>query len=125
MKKRHLNILIPQWQGGGQNLSTYQGAMELKNNYLNGLRLEEVEVSTGNVSEMKNNIIGYDEIFKQLEDAKLQITKNQPETIFTIGGGCDAEIASISHLNDITKSDLTMVYFDARGDIIYQINYQV
>lgn len=117
MRKSHLNILIPQWQGGGQDLSTYHGGYELKDNYLQGFALAEIEVSVDNVSEVKNNILGYDEIFKQLVYAKLQITKENPETVFTIGGGCDSDVASISHLNEIAKGDMTLLYFDAHGDL--------
>ena len=117
MKKSHLNIVIPQWQGGGQDLSTYRGGLEIQNNYLLGLELAEVEISCENVSEVKNNIVGYDEIVQQLVDAKMQITKNNAKTIFTIGGGCDADIASISHLNGITGGNMTLLYFDAHGDL--------
>lgn len=117
MEKSHLNILIPQWQGGGQDLSTYKGGQELKSNYLQGLKLAEVKVSTANVSEVKSNIVGYDEISKQLADAKLEIIKNNPDTIFTIGGGCDSDLASISYLNEKSKDDMVLLYFDAHGDL--------
>ena len=117
MKKSHLNFYFPQWQGGGQDLSTYKGGQELRLNYLQKLDLAEVEVSTKNVSKAKNGIIGYDEIFAQLSQANLLITDKNPSTIFTVGGGCDADIISISHLNKVTEGDMTLLYFDAHGDI--------
>jgi arginase len=113
----HLNILIPQWQGGGQDLSTYLGGYEIKKNYLQESKLSEVQVSIGSVSDVKNNMVGYDEIFKQLIYAKLEITKHTPKTIFTIGGGCDSDVAAISHLNETVNGDVTLLYFDAHGDL--------
>lgn len=117
MKKTHLNLLVPQWQGGGQDLSTYKGGQELKNYYIQGVNLTEVDVSTKSISEVKNHILGYNEILKQLVHAKLQITKCQPETIFTVGGGCDADLLSISYLTSIAKGNMTLLYFDAHGDL--------
>ena len=117
MKKNHLNFYFPQWQGGGQDLSTYEGGQELRLNYLQKLDLAEVKVSTENISQVKNDIFGYDEIFAQLSQANALITDKNPQTIFTVGGGCDADIISISHLNKITAGDMALLYFDAHGDI--------
>lgn len=117
MKKSHLNLLIPQWQGGGQDLSTYEGGQELKDNYLKGVELTEIEVGTENVSAAKNHIVAYDELLKQLTLAKTQIADVYPDTIFTIGGGCDSDIVSISYLNSAAGGDMTLLYFDAHGDL--------
>ncbi len=115
--KRHLNLFYPQWQGGGQDRSTYEGALELKKIYCKETTFSEVEVSTEDVSKSKNNIIGYAEIFKQLVQSKALIIQEQPETVFTIGGGCDADVASISYLNEKMKGEMTVLWFDAHGDI--------
>ena len=32
--KDKLTLIIPQWQGGGQDFSTYHGAYALKDNYI-------------------------------------------------------------------------------------------
>lgn len=115
--KKHLNLFFPQWQGGGQDKSTYDGALELKKLYLKETKFLEVEVSTEDVSTSINNIVGYAEIFKQLVQSKTLITQEQPETICTVGGGCDADIASISFLNNKTKGNMAVLWFDAHGDI--------
>jgi len=117
MEKPHLNILIPQWQGSGQDLSPYKGGLEIKSHYLSGLDLAEVEIGTENLSEVKNNIAGYDELLKQLLLTKTKIADSDPHTIFTIGGGCDSDIVSISYLNCIAAGDMTLLYFDAHGDL--------
>lgn len=33
MKNNKLTVVIPQWQGGGQDLCTYVGAYAMKENY--------------------------------------------------------------------------------------------
>lgn len=114
---QHLNIFFPQWQGGGPDISTYVGGLELKKNYFKEAMLLEVEVSTGDIGKVENNIVGYEEIFRQLTQSKALIMQEKPETIFTIGGGCDADIASIAYLNEKMKSDMTVLWFDAHGDI--------
>lgn len=117
MKKEHLNILIPQWQGGGQDLSTYNGAKELKKYYLKEVKVSEVEISTSQVSGIKNNILGYDDIYTQLLSSKRKIEEKRPNSIFTLGGGCDADMASIAHLNMHYDGKMTLLYFDAHGDL--------
>jgi arginase len=117
MKNKHLNLIFPQWQGGGRDLETYDGAMELKSNYLEGTEFCEVEVSRSPMSKTKNNIIDYDRLLVQLKEARMVIDREQPDTIFTIGGGCDADIPSVTYMNAKTESDMTLVYFDAHGDI--------
>lgn len=115
--KKHMNLFFPQWQGGGQDLSTYEGALELKHNYCQGIQLAEVPVGTDAVSAARHNIVGYDEIFQQLVQAKALIRQTRPATIFTVGGGCDADVAPIAYLNDRLKGDLTVLWFDAHGDM--------
>ncbi|MCL1982754.1 MAG: agmatinase [Clostridiales bacterium] len=117
IKKTHLNLLVPQWQGGGQDLSTLAGAMRIKEKHLYGANLAEIEVSTSNLSKTRNGIRGYSELFEQLIRTKIQIIESRPATIFAIGGGCDADIMPVSYLNEITGGDMTLLYFDAHGDL--------
>ncbi|WP_207710486.1 arginase family protein [Aminipila butyrica] len=116
-EKKHLNLFIPQWQSGGQEMSTYEGGLEIINHYLPDCELSTVDVSTQPISQQKNNILGYDDIMNQLRQAKEQISQHQPKTIFTIGGGCDSDMASISYLNQLTQGDMTLLYFDSHGDL--------
>ncbi|HED24245.1 MAG TPA: arginase family protein, partial [Firmicutes bacterium] len=115
--KKQLNLFYPQWQGGGPDRSTYFGALELKLNYLKNLELTTVEVSLKNIKTVKNDIFGYDEIIAQMKTARAIIDDNQPDRIFTIGGGCDAGILPLSYLNHKLNGDLTVLWFDAHGDI--------
>lgn len=115
--KKHLNLLFPQWQGGGQDLSTYVGAQQLKSTYFPGEALSEVEVSTAELSEVKKEIRGYEEIHGQLKSAKSLLEAKNPDTIFTVGGGCDADMPSIAFLNEKHAGDMTVLYIDAHGDL--------
>lgn len=117
MKNKHLNLIFPQWQGGGKNLKTYDGAMELWRNYLEGTEVSLVDVSKAPVGIARNNIIDYDHILSQLKCARMLLDREQPDTIFTVGGGCDSDILSVSYLNNRLEGDMTLVYFDAHGDI--------
>ncbi|MFO8193027.1 MAG: arginase family protein [Bacillota bacterium] len=114
---RQLNLFYPQWQGGGQDRSTYFGALELKLNYLKGMELSEIEVSLHNAKEVKNDIFAYDEILVQMGKARVLLDEKKPDYIFTIGGGCDAGILPLSYLNKKLNGDLTVLWFDAHGDI--------
>jgi arginase len=115
--KKHLNIFFPQWQGGGQNKLTYEGAIEIKKNYLSKKTFSDVDVSLEDDYSIENDIIGYKSIIKQLEQCKNLIIQENPTTIFTVGGGCDIDIAPISYLNSKIKGDITVLWFDAHGDL--------
>lgn len=115
--KKHLNLVFPQWQGGGRDSATYDGTLELRDFYLKGQEIAEVPVSSAPIGERRNNIIGYDDILAQLREARKVIERNQPDTAFTIGAGCDADIMSISYMNAKTKGDMTLLWIDAHGDI--------
>ena len=114
---RKMNLFYPQWQGGGPDLSTYYGALELKRLYLGNHSLAEVAVSKEDVVEVKNNIYGYDEILRQMTAARRLIEAENPESILTVGGGCDAGILPLSYLNEILGGRLTVIWFDAHGDL--------
>jgi arginase len=117
MQQSHLNILFPQWQGGGPDLSTYEGAQELKDLYFRDIALSEVDVSAAPVNEIQNNIFGYTALLDQLSRAKAQIAAKQPTSVFTVGGGCDADFTPIAYLNEMTQGQITVLYFDAHGDL--------
>lgn len=117
MNKKHLNLIFPHWQGGGPDISTYYGTLELRGLYFDEIAYEEVAVSTEDISPVQDDILGYTEIYNQLNKAKALIEDHQPETIFTIGGSCDADVTSISYLNRTYNNDMTILYIDAHGDL--------
>lgn len=114
--KKHLNIFFPQWQGGGQDTSTYEGALAIKKQYLGQKAFSDIEVSLEDCS-IENNIFGYKPIVRQLERCKNLVMQEKPATIFTIGGGCDIDIVPVSYLNSKLKGDFTVLWLDAHGDL--------
>ena len=62
-----LTIVIPQWQGGGQDLCTYYGAFAYAENYLGGAADATVEISTADIGPVRNGILGYDDILESMK----------------------------------------------------------
>lgn len=114
---KKLTLLNPHWQGGA-DVKTAEGIDEIEKLYFKDKDYEKIEISKSEEDlEIKNNIIGYSIIKKQLEEALNKIEEIKPDKIFTIGGSCDADIPSLSYLNDIYKGNLSVLWFDAHGDI--------
>ena len=51
-----------------------------------------------------------EKVFQKLESG-------QPDKLFTVGGGCDADFTSIAYMNQKHNGNLKILYFDAHGDI--------
>ena len=117
MGTKHMNLFFPQWQGAGRSKELLKGALELQEKYINIYEFLVVDVSAEENSKVENNILGYEEITRQFEIAKLLIDKEKPSTIFTVGGGCDVEILPVSYLNYQLEGDLTLIWIDAHGDL--------
>lgn len=117
MSEKHLNLIFPQWQGGGQDLSTYYGAKEFHELYLNHVPVTEIAVRTEKEAGTANDIFGYDSIMNQMKQVHNLIKQEAPDTIFTVGGGCDANIPAVSYLNHKLNGDMTVLWFDSHGDL--------
>lgn len=117
MSAKHLNLLFPQWQGGGPDNSTYFGAAEFRSLYLPDLPFQEIAVDTHEVTETENLIFGYPTILRQLGAAHLRIRREAPDTVFTLGGSCDADVPAIAYLNHRLAGDLTVLWIDSHGDL--------
>lgn len=117
MNRKHLNLLVPQWQGSGPDYSIYHGAFVLRENYLKDVDMIQVPVADQPISPVKNDIMGYDEILAQLKAVNETLKSYKPDTVFTVGGGCDADLASMAYLNAAAKGDMALLYIDAHGDL--------
>lgn len=117
MNSKHVNLIYPQWQGGGQDLSTYCGAKEFSELYFEQVPIIEVPVSTEKVIGTVNGIFGYSQIVSQLQCAHDLIKQEAPDTIFTVGGGCDVNIPAVAYLNHKLEGDMTVLWFDSHGDL--------
>ena len=113
----HMNLVFPQWQGSWPDSSTYNGAQDLVARYLENTPYTQVKVSTDPHCEIEKNIYGYPVISRQLSEAKALIEQAQPDTLFTIGGGCDADVTSIAYMNRKLAGNLTVLWLDAHADL--------
>lgn len=112
-----LNFIIPQWQGGGQDLCTWYGAFALRDNYLKDPEAVTVNIGSEPLSPEKNHILGYDDILRDMDKVNAVLKEKNPSRIFTIGGGCDADTPSAAWLNRKYDGDMAVVYIDAHGDL--------
>lgn len=117
MNEKKLNIIIPQWQGGGQDYCTWYGAYALRDNYLKDEQAVTVDIPKNDISATKNNIRGYEDILACMDKVTAVLREKDPEKIFAMGGGCDADTPCSSYLNKKYGGDMAMVYIDAHGDL--------
>ncbi len=117
MHRKHLNLVFPQWQGSWPDRSTYEGAYDIIARYFTGRPCTVVPVAPEGEGLVENNIADYRAILLQLERAKSMIEQAAPDTLFSIGGGCDADVTSIAYLNRKLKGNLTLLWLDSHADL--------
>ena len=54
---------------------------------------------------------------RQMKTAYGYLKENPSARIFSIGGGCDADVPVISHLNKLYDGNLFVLWLDAHGDL--------
>ncbi len=115
MKKVYVNA---QWQGGS-DLATFDGANELIKMYLDGLHFAELPVSTDptEMAVKAKGIRGFDVLGRQMRSAYARLREDAPDQIFTLGGGCDADVPGIVYIMEKYRGDLTLIWLDAHGDL--------
>ncbi len=116
MEKKHLNVLFPQWQGNTEK-SPFFGAAEFKLLYLAGQQIAEVGVNDFEDLPLEAGITGRADILRQLRAAFSFVEQKRPETLFFVGGGCDAGVVPASYLNNVYNGDLAFIWFDAHADL--------
>lgn len=112
-----LTVFFPQWQGAGKTSELYDGALAIRDALLPEGGYEQIDVSLDTGLTAKHGIWAYDAILAQLKQSVERIAGCKPHRIFTIGGGCGVEIAPVSYLNRLYGGDLTVIWFDAHGDL--------
>jgi len=112
MKKVYINR---QWQGGADPV-TRDGAEEIANLYLAGQDYADLPVST-DMTAKKNGIRGFDALRSQMQSAYERLRADAPDRLFTLGGGCDADVPAIVYLSEKHRGNLTLIWLDAHGDL--------
>ena len=114
---KKLNLFYPQWQGSGPDPAVYHGGLELKNYFSPALNFAEIKVSLSPAAPVKNAIFAYADLLRQMQETASLLGELWPQTIFTLGGGCDAGIIPVAWLNAYYAGELTVIWFDAHGDL--------
>ncbi len=111
-------IVNAQWQGGADP-DTFYGAKELIELYLDGQEYAELPVSTDKKGSAvkKNGIKGFDVLRGQMQAAYEQLAEDALDKLFTLGGGCDADVPGIVYLSEKYRGELTVLWLDAHGDL--------
>lgn len=109
-------LINGQWQGGADRV-TLDGAKEIEDLYLMQENHVCVPVSSQTESlACAHDVIGYSAICTQTQTALALLRRKSANYVFTIGGGCDADVASILYANETYNGDLAVLWMDAHGD---------
>lgn len=122
-----LRLLMPQWQGGGNNPAYSLGARLLEWLAPKGSHPTiEVPIEPYHSTSIKkeNGIIEQSALLKQLEEATTIIHHHQPQKIVVFGGDCLVEQAPISYLNQIYDGNLGVLWMDAHPDVTTPKDFQ-
>jgi arginase len=111
----HLDLLLPEWQGYGESRSVYDGALALRDQLT--LSFATIDIPTDEELRVDNDILGYSSNLRVLRNVRDFIERRDPATIFLVGGTCASEIAPVSFLNRKYDRDVTVLWFDAHGDL--------
>ena len=112
-----MRIFCPQWQGSGDSNDLYFSAMEIYEMYLKDRGFISIDVSSQEKLGTNKNILGLDSIVENLGRIVDLLTREKPKRIFCVGGDCGVELGPVSYLNRIYHSDMSVVWFDAHGDL--------
>ena len=115
MKKVYINR---QWQGGADPV-TWEGAEEIADFYLAGQHYVDLPVSTdeAEMAVKKNGIRSFDVLRGQMRSAYERLRADAPDKLFTLGGGCDADVPAIVSLSEKYHGNLALIWLDAHGDL--------
>lgn len=105
-----------QWQGGG-NTETLEGAQAIERELLADVPHQTVPINTSEDLKVAGGIYGLSVIRRQTKAALEILRTYRPARVFTVGGGCDADVASVAYLNQKYRGDLIVVWMDAHGDV--------
>ncbi len=113
---RLLRLLFPEWQGYGETNTVRTGALQLA-----ALVPEPswmtIEVPEDEPLVVEDHILGLRANVRLLEQVAALLRQQAPERIFLLGGTCAAELGPVSYLNQRYAGNLTVLWFDAHGDL--------
>ncbi|MGI6591169.1 MAG: arginase family protein [Eggerthellaceae bacterium] len=109
-------LLNGQWQGGA-DLETFYGSRQLGTYLSSRHSIECMPIDLDASLEIEQGIYGGSILLRQICRTLQFLNTRMPERLIAVGGGCDADVASIAYLNRRLDGDLTVLWMDAHGDL--------
>lgn len=109
-------LINGQWQGGGK-IETCTASQKLKEYLEKNNTVECANVNRKMELKEESGIKGCRILYEQIRDTIQLLKEKAPKLLTTVGGGCDADTASIAYLNALYEGDLAVVWMDGHGDI--------
>lgn len=115
--EKEISLIFPQWQGYGLSTKLADGARLIASQLSSSYTCATVAVELREDLTIKNGILGYDSILRQLDYARSLLLEENPSRILTVGGDCGVEVAPISFLNHRYDQSITVIWLDAHADL--------
>ena len=110
-------LYFPQWQGGPNAGHVAVGGHYLYEQLRKTLKLEGFAVDFSQTHQPEHGIWHYPAITANLAQARQWLAACAPRTLFTLGGDCSIDVASISHLHGVHGAHFGVIWIDAHADI--------
>jgi arginase len=111
-----MNLYFPLWIDGGLGRELHAGARALRAYLEPSLDFEELPVDDVCPPALERGIVGYRSIVRHLARARTLLSSRNPARLFTIGGGCGIEVATVGYLLGVYPK-LKLLWLDAHGDV--------
>ncbi len=113
-----LRLLMPQWQGGGEQPGYYLGGRLLA--WLappSSAAVEEVTIGLGREGHtVEQGIFAREVLLAQAREARRILERRQPDRVVVFGGECSVDFAPVAYLNERYDGDLAVLWLDAHPD---------
>lgn len=119
-QSKTLRLLMPQWQGGGNNPLYPLGARLMSWLAPNdGSAVVEVPVAPydGKDPGVEDGIFARSALMKQLKAARRIIDAYEPDRLIVFGGDCSSAQAPLAYLNERYGGELGLLWIDRHPDV--------
>lgn len=115
-----LRLLMPQWQGGGNQLAYHLGGRLLA--WLapaSTAAFEEVPINLLNDEGLTvdQGIFAREVVLEQARAARRILERRKPDRVVVFGGECSVDFAPFAYLNERYDGELAVLWLDAHPDV--------
>lgn len=115
-----LRLLMPQWQGGGNQLAYHLGGRLLA--WLapaSTAAFEEVPINLPNDEGLTvdQGIFAREVVLEQARAARRILERRKPDRVVVFGGECSVDFAPFAYLNERYDGELAVLWLDAHPDV--------